>query len=118
MVAAAPAERMETIRRGYIFAGLVAAVLGILGYFDVAGSGPYFTLYDNTRAMGPFKDPNVFAPFLVPPIVWLSQDMLLRRGGALAAVAKLVVCCSALHAELLARRRHRFPRFRRRCCSA
>lgn len=91
VIAAAPVERMETIRSGYIFAGLIAAVLGILGYFDVAGLGPYFTLYDNSRAMGPFKDPNVFAPFLVPPIVWLSQDILLRRGRLLAAVAKLVV---------------------------
>ncbi len=91
VVAAAPAERMETIQSGYVFAGLIAAALGIIGYFDVAGLGPYFTLYDNTRAMGPFKDPNVFAPFLVPPIVWLSQDILLRRGRPLAAVAKLVV---------------------------
>jgi hypothetical protein len=91
VVAAAPAKRMATIQSGYIFAGLIAAVLGILGYFDVAGLGPYFTLYDNSRAMGPFKDPNVFAPFLVPPIIWLSQDILLRRGRPLAAIAKLVV---------------------------
>jgi len=90
-VADRPAERMETIRSGYVFAGLVAAVLGILGYFDVAGSGAYFTLYDNSRAMGPFKDPNVFGPFLVPPMVWLSQDLILRRAGALRASLKLTV---------------------------
>jgi hypothetical protein len=96
VVAAAPAERMETIRRGYVFAGLVAAVLGILGYFDVAGLGPYFTLYDNTRAMGPFKDPNVFGPFLVPPMVWLSQDLMLRRGRPFVSAAKLSVLLLAL----------------------
>lgn len=96
VVAAAPAERMETIQRGYVFAGLIAAVLGILGYFNVAGLGPYFTLYDNTRAMGPFKDPNVFGPFLVPPMIWLSQDLLLRRGRWWAAVAKLSVLLLAL----------------------
>jgi hypothetical protein len=96
VVAAAPAERMETIRRGYVFAGLVAAVLGILGYFDVAGTGAYFTLYDNSRAMGPFKDPNVFGPFLVPPMVWLTQDLLLRRGRLWATVAKLSVLLLAL----------------------
>ena len=90
-VADRPAERMETIRSGYVFAGLVAAALGILGYFDVAGSGAYFTLYDNSRAMGPFKDPNVFGPFLVPPMVWLSQDLNLRRAGALRASLKLTV---------------------------
>jgi hypothetical protein len=96
VVAAAPAERMETIRRGYVFAGLLAAVLGVLGYFDVAGLGPYFTLYDNTRAMGPFKDPNVFGPFLVPPMVWLAQDLLLRRGRLIVAAAKLSILLLAL----------------------
>jgi hypothetical protein len=96
VVAAAPAERMETIRRGYVFAGLLAAVLGVLGYFDVAGLGPYFTLYDNTRAMGPFKDPNVFGPFLVPPMVWLAQDLLLRRGRLIMAAAKLSILLLAL----------------------
>ena len=71
---------METIRSGYIFAAILAAVFGVIGYFNVAGLGPYFTLYDNSRAMGTFKDPNVFGPFLVPPVVWLCQDLLLRRG--------------------------------------
>jgi hypothetical protein len=96
VVAAAPTLRMETIRSGYIVAGLIAALLAILGYFDVAGLGKYFTLYDNTRAMGPFKDPNVFGPFLVPPIVWLSQDALLRRRGLAGAAAKLSVLLLAL----------------------
>ena len=89
VVAASPNERMETIRSGYIVAGLIAAALGIMGYFNVAGTGEYFTIYDNSRAMGPFKDPNVFGPFLVPPIVWLCQDLLLRRGRPLAAAMKL-----------------------------
>ncbi|THD43102.1 MAG: hypothetical protein E7774_13715 [Bradyrhizobium sp.] len=91
VVAAAPRERMETIRAGYVVAGLIAAALGIMGYFDVAGTGDYFTLYDNSRAMGPFKDPNVFGPFLVPPIVWLCQDLVLGRGRPMAAAAKLAV---------------------------
>ena len=91
IVAASPITRMETIRSGYIVAGLIAASLGILGYFNVAGLGPYFTLYDNSRAMGAFKDPNVFGPFLVPPIVWLTQDILLRRARPVGAVVKLIV---------------------------
>ena len=70
---------MPVIRSGYAAAGVGAAVLGILGYFDIAGLGPLFTLYDNARASGPFKDPNVFAPFLVAPIVWTAQDLLLGR---------------------------------------
>ncbi len=80
LVAKAPFERLRTIRSGYVAAGVFAATLGILGYFNVAGLSAHFTLYDGMRASGPFKDPNVFGPFLVPPIVWLTQDLLLKRG--------------------------------------
>ena len=91
VVAEAPELRMRTIRSGYVVAGVVSATLGIVGYFDIAGTGQYFTLYDNTRAMGFFKDPNVFGPFLAPPVVWLFQDMLLKRSTPLAATPKLAV---------------------------
>lgn len=91
IVAASPLARMRTIRSGYVAAGVISAFLGIMGYFDIAGTGQYFTLYDNTRAMGFFKDPNVFGPFLAPPVVWLFQDMLLRRGRPWLAFAFLIV---------------------------
>ncbi len=83
IVAKDPLSRMRTIRSGYVATGVVAAILGILGYFDVAGLGEHFTRYDNLRAAGPFKDPNVFGPFLVPPIVFLLQDVLIGRGAGL-----------------------------------
>ena len=57
IVARDPLERMKAIRSGYIFAGMLAAILGILGYFNVAGLGAYFTLYDNQRASGPVQGP-------------------------------------------------------------
>ena len=89
IVAAAPRARMATIRSGYVAAGVVSAFLGVIGYFDIGGTGQYFTMYDNTRAMGFFKDPNVFGPFLAPPVVWLFQDLLLRRSAPLLPVACL-----------------------------
>ena len=95
VVADAP-ERMTTIRSGYMFAAILAAALGIIGYFNIGGLGPYFTLYENSRAAGPFKDPNVFGPFLVPPIVWLCQDLLLRRGRVPRTVSKLMVLMLAV----------------------
>jgi hypothetical protein len=79
VVAKDPLRRMPIIRSGYVAAGMGAAALGILGYFDIAGLGPLFTVYDNARASGPFKDPNVFGPFLIAPIVWTTQDLLLGR---------------------------------------
>lgn len=97
LVAKDPFDRLRTIRSGYVAAGVFAATLGILGYFDVAGLSAHFTLYDGMRASGPFKDPNVFGPFLVPPIVWLTQDLLLKRGrGFLRTVAPLALMAFAV----------------------
>ncbi len=96
LVATRPLQRMQAIRSGYTFAAMLAAGLGLLGYFNIAGLSPYFTLYEGTRAMGPFKDPNVFAPFLVAPMGWLFQDLLLQRGSFTSRVAMLVVLSAAL----------------------
>ena len=89
-------ERMKRIRSGYVFAGVLAAILGLLGYFDIAGLSSYFTLYDGGRASGPFKDPNVFGPFLVAPIGWLCQDLLLKRGSASLSLLQLLVMLAAV----------------------
>ena len=91
-----PLERMKAIRSGYVFSGMLAAILGIAGYFDIAGLSPYFTLYDGGRAAGPFKDPNVFAPFLVAPLGWVCQDLLLRRAPVLRSILMLLVMLLAL----------------------
>jgi hypothetical protein len=92
LIAKAPDERFKTIRSAYVAAGVFAATLGILGYFNVADLGPHLTIYDGSRAAGPFKDANVFGPFLAPPIVWLVQDLLLKRSkGFLRTVVPLLV---------------------------
>ena len=38
----------------------------------------------------------MFGPFLVPPIVWLCQDLLLRRGQLLRTASKLIVLMLAV----------------------
>jgi hypothetical protein len=91
LVAANPLPRMKTIRSGYTFAAVVAAFLGVIGYFNVAGLSPYFTLYDGGRAAGPFKDPNVFAPFLVAPIGWVAQDVILKRAPNWRSVPMILI---------------------------
>jgi hypothetical protein len=91
IVARDPLTRMATVRSGYVAAGVASAFLGIIGYFDIGGTSVYFTLYEGTRAMGFFKDPNVFAPFLVPPITWLLQDLFLKRGRMLVILPCLCV---------------------------
>jgi hypothetical protein len=69
-----PAGRLKAVTSGWILAALVASVLGLLGYFDVAGTGSLFSL--NFRASGTFKDPNVFGPFVAVPALLLIQRML------------------------------------------
>ncbi|HZD89939.1 MAG TPA: O-antigen ligase family protein, partial [Pseudolabrys sp.] len=70
-------QRMAPLRAAYIVTAVAAAICGILGYFNVAGLGHLFT--DNDRAMGAFKDPNVFGPFLIWPALVLMERMLVRR---------------------------------------
>lgn len=70
-----PLQRFAAIKRGYILSALLAALLGIAGYFGVAPE--LLTMYG--RAKGLFKDPNVFAPFLILPLILMLQDMLTGR---------------------------------------
>ncbi len=76
--------RLRWLMRGYIAAAVVVSLLAIAGYFGVGGSA--FVRY--SRATGTFKDPNVFAAFLVLPGLLILQRMLAGRrseyiGGSL-----------------------------------
>jgi hypothetical protein len=94
LVADSPLERMRTMRSGYVAAGCIASLFAIVGYFDIGGSSDYFTLYG--RASGTFKDPNVLGSFLVPPVVWLTQDIMLRRARLMRSVLALLLMLMAL----------------------
>lgn len=86
--------RLETLRRGYLFAAWVAGFAALLGYFDVAGLGSTFTLYG--RASGTFKDPNVLGPYLALPIVYVLQRILTGQVGMLRGLITLSVPLAAL----------------------
>jgi O-antigen ligase len=86
--------RLETLRKGYLFAAWCASLAGLLGYFDVAGLGSVFSLYG--RASGTFKDPNVLGPFLVLPIVFALQHVLIGRIGLLRGLAIMSLPLAAL----------------------
>ena len=69
-------RRLAMLRRGYILAALIATAAGYIGFFHLL---PYSDIFlDNDRVSATFKDPNVFAPFLVFPIVWLMIRILTR----------------------------------------
>jgi len=79
-VARAPARHSRLILSGWTAAAIVAAAAALLGYFDIVpGAHELFTKFE--RASGPFKDPNVFGPFLVAPILYLLHLALERPGS-------------------------------------
>jgi O-Antigen ligase len=84
-------RRLQIMKRGYLFAGVIGSITGIMGYFDIAGTFEYFTRYG--RAMGTFKDPNVFGTFLVLPIVYTAQAIILgtTRQTILSSIALLIM---------------------------
>ena len=84
-----PVGRLETMRRGYLFAAWVAGLAAIVGYFDIGGTSAYFTLYG--RASGTFKDPNVLGPFLVLPVICVLQRILTGRISALSGFLAMSV---------------------------
>ncbi|OKL43643.1 O-antigen ligase family protein [Pseudovibrio exalbescens] len=70
-------RRLHTIEKAYIFAGLLTAIAGIVGYLDLMpGAFEAFTRYG--RAKGAFKDPNVYGPFLLLPTLLLTYDILTK----------------------------------------
>jgi hypothetical protein len=69
-----PVHRMAIIRSGLTFSAVLASIFGVMTYFDIAGFGALAKL---GRAVGLFKDPNVFSTFLVFPTVMLLQGFLL-----------------------------------------
>jgi len=64
-------RRLIIMRRAYFIAAFFASLIGIAGYF---GTLPFATLYG--RATATFKDPNVFGPFLILPLVMLVLTIL------------------------------------------
>jgi O-Antigen ligase len=84
-------SRLQVLKSAWVLAGVIASIAGIMGYFNVAGTFDLFTRYG--RAMGPFKDPNVFGTFLVAPAVFLTMGFLLgeHRRPLIAALSLVII---------------------------
>ncbi len=91
-------RRLAVLRRAYLLAALIAAAAGYIGYFHLLpGSGIFLDLADSgsetfTRVSATFKDPNVFGPFLIFPLLMLMITLLtggVRLGAAALTIALL-----------------------------
>lgn len=92
-IAKSPCAHSELILKAWTWAAVVAAATGLVGYFGLLpGAYELFTKFD--RASGTFKDPNVFGPFLVTPLIYMVHVALHRpwhRMPAPLAVAGLLM---------------------------
>jgi hypothetical protein len=78
MLGANTEARLRWLLRGYVAAAVIVSLLAIGAYFGLLGSlSGRLVLY--ARATGTFKDPNVFAAFLVLPGLLIFQRMLAGR---------------------------------------
>ena len=78
-IAAMPLKAISVVMNAYIVAALIATLAGFVGYFDlIPGAYDIFTLYG--RLSGTFKDPNVFGPFLITPLLFLIFQFTTKPG--------------------------------------
>jgi O-Antigen ligase len=72
-----PEAHTRLILSAYQWAAVIAAATALIGYFSLLpGAQELFTKFD--RASGTFKDPNVFAPFLVPALISTLHQIVTR----------------------------------------
>ena len=83
--------RIAMIKNGYIWAGVLGSIMGLIGYFNIAGMAEAWAPIQ--RAQGTFKDPNVLSTFLVPPAIFLVQDFLVgrRKWNFISIIALLII---------------------------
>jgi hypothetical protein len=70
------AVRLLVLRRAYIVAALIATASGYVGFFHLLPGSDIFLA--NDRVSATFKDPNVYGPFLIYPLLLLLIDFMIR----------------------------------------
>ncbi|MBI3673097.1 MAG: O-antigen ligase family protein [Rhizobiales bacterium] len=94
LIAEDPLRRWPVFANGYVVGAVIASVIGILSYFNIAGLGFLSPLQ---RATGTFKDPNVLSTYLLLPGLILIQGFMLgTRGHKLLRLLSLVVILAAI----------------------
>ena len=76
LVATDPERILPALWKGYLVAALGATVFGVFEYYGFIHNAEWA---GGLRAKGPFKDPNVYGPFLVPAVLYCVSQ--LRHAG-------------------------------------
>jgi O-antigen ligase len=87
LIVASPAKVLRVIWIGYALAAILAVSWGSLEYFGFIRMEMW---EGGLRAKGPFKDPNVFAPFLIPAAIYGLRELYSKHSPFYRAVNLLV----------------------------
>jgi len=74
--------RIVAVRSAYVLTATVVSLAGIAGYFSLFPHA-HDLFATNDRALGAFKDPNVFGPFLIWPALVVLERLPLTPNGKL-----------------------------------
>jgi hypothetical protein len=87
-----PAPRFRQITKAYWIGATIGATIGLIGYFKIEPISQYLPEFQE-RAVGFYKDPNVFSTWLVFPVVTMLQGFLMGtlRIRPLSVVSFLVI---------------------------
>jgi len=88
-------QRLAAMSAAYVLTATVIALAGIAGYFSLfPHAHDLFATFD--RALGAFKDPNVFGPFLIWPALIVLERMVVRRIGMIDMVVTGILALALL----------------------
>lgn len=82
-------RRLAALRSAYILAAAFAALAGTLGYFGLIPGAE--AMLENGRVKATFKDPNVFGPFLVLPLLLILMRLLRGKISAAYVAAGIII---------------------------
>ena len=88
-------RRTDALLSGYIFSAVITSVIAVLAYFKLIPGWEMFI--GALRARATFKDPNVFAPFLIlPALIILQRLMIGGSKGFLRNAAMALIIAAGL----------------------
>jgi O-antigen ligase len=87
-------RRLDVLLQGYIVSAVITSIIGILAYFKLIPGWEMFI--GALRARSTFKDPNVFAPFLILPALIVLQRIMFGglRGFLLNGTVALIIAAA------------------------
>jgi hypothetical protein len=90
-VAANPVKHINLIGYAWVIGAVLAAIWGFIDYFQLPSP---FTLQKlQGRATGLFKDPNVYSTYLIFPLIFMAQSLIMKTARRPILIGITFVIC-------------------------